>query len=87
MEEVSPTAMTMSLAINYSPISIDKLRLQLLAEYAIRLRLRPLGFSKNDENVLKVFVSDNNIYLLCGTIFVGGLHVSNVSIAMKSAPF
>lgn len=83
MEELSPTTSTMSIAFNYSPISISKLRLLMHAERAIRFQLRPLGFSNRDEDEVKAFLSDNNVYLLCGAIFVGGIHVSMTSLAIE----
>lgn len=70
MEELSPTTSTMSIAFNYSPISIS-------------FQLRPLGFSNRDEDEVKAFLSDNNVYLLCGAIFVGGIHVSMTSLAIE----
>lgn len=81
-EEVSPTTTTMTIVFNYSPISLAKFRLLLGAEHAIR-QLRPLGYSKEDENELKAILSDNNGYILCGTIFVGGIQVSVTSLSIE----
>lgn len=75
MEEVSRTGTTMSLSFSYSPIGIGKLRLLLHVEHALR-SLRQLGFSKKDVDEVKGIFSDTNVYLLCGTIFVGSIHVS-----------
>lgn len=86
MEEVSRTTTTMSLTFNYSPISIGKLRLLLHVEHALR-SLRQLGFSKKDVDEVKGIFSDTNVYLLCGTIFVGSIHVSSFSINQKTARF
>lgn len=75
MEEVSRSTTTMSLTFNYSPIGIGKLRLLLHVEHALRSLLQ-LGFSKKDVDEVKGIFSDTNVYLLCGTIFVGSIHVS-----------
>lgn len=74
----------MSIAFNYSPISsIDKLRIQLLAESVIRM----LHFNKRDGDEFKVLLLSTNVYLLCGTVFVGGMHVSKTSLAIGKSTF
>lgn len=82
MEEVSSTTSTMLLNFNFSPINIGQLRILLHFERAMRL-LRQLGYSKKEEDELKYFLLDNNVYLLCGLIFVGGIHVSNASLTIE----
>lgn len=75
LQEVTKTTETSLLEFNYAPISIGKLRLLLHVEHALR-SLRQLGFSKKDVDEVKGIFSDTNVYLLCGTIFVGSIHVS-----------
>ena len=74
LQEVSKTTKSMELSFHYSPISIGKLRLILHVEHALR-SLKQLGFSKKDVDEVKGIFSDTNVYLLCGTIFVGSIHV------------
>lgn len=59
---------------HYAPIGIGKLRLMLHVEQALH-QLRKLGFAKKDVDEVKGIFSDTNVYLLCGTIFVGSIHV------------
>lgn len=75
LEEVTKDTRSIQLDFNYSPISIGKLRLMLHVEHALQ-SLRQLGFAKKDVDEVKGIFSDTNVYLLCGTIFVGSIHVS-----------
>lgn len=75
LQEVNRNTTKMTLAFNYSPIGIGKLRLLLHVEHALQ-SLKQLGFSKKDVDEVKGIFSDTNVYLLCGTIFVGSIHVS-----------
>lgn len=76
--EVQPDAVAGSEPVtfhfHYAPIGIGKLRLMLHVEQALH-QLRRLGFAKKDVDEVKGIFSDTNVYLLCGTIFVGSVHV------------
>lgn len=73
--EITRNTTKLTLTFHYSPISIGKLRLLLHVEHALK-SLKQLGFSKKDVDEVKGIFSDTNVYLLCGTIFVGSIHVS-----------
>lgn len=73
--EIKKNTTKLTLSFNYSPIGIGKLRLLLHVEHALK-SLKQLGFSKKDVDEMKGIFSDTNVYLLCGTIFVGSIHVS-----------
>lgn len=66
----------MPLTFNYSPISIGKLRLILHVEHAMR-SLKQFGFTKKDVDEVKGIFSEANLYLLCGTMLIASVHVSN----------
>ncbi|KAG4072039.1 hypothetical protein HA402_015538 [Bradysia odoriphaga] len=72
--EITRNTTKATLTFNYSPISIGKLRLLLHVEHALK-SLKQLGFSKKDVDEVKGIFSDTNVYLLCGTIFVGSVHI------------
>lgn len=74
LTEITKNTTKVTLTFNYSPISIGKLRLLLHVEHALK-SLKQLGFSKKDVDEVKGIFSDTNVYLLCGTIFVGSIHV------------
>lgn len=80
LQEVTKSSDTMLLEFSYAPIGIGKLRLLLHVEHALR-SLRQLGFSKKDVDEVKGIFSDTNVYLLCGTIFVGSIHVSYIDLS------
>lgn len=75
LTEITNNTTKLTLTFNYAPISIGKLRLLLHVEHALK-SLKQLGFSKKDVDEVKGIFSDTNVYLLCGTIFVGSVHVS-----------
>lgn len=74
MEEVTKSTVSMPFTFHYTPVGIGKLRLLLHVEHALR-SLRQMGFSKKDVDEIKGVFSDTNVYLLCGTIFIGTVHV------------
>lgn len=63
-------------SFHYRPIGLGKLRLMLLMEHATQA-LQTIGFADKDIDEVKGIFSDTNVYLLCGTIFVSSVHVSN----------
>ncbi|XP_055381132.1 lipid scramblase CLPTM1L [Condylostylus longicornis] len=64
----------MQLQFHYNPIGIGKFRLMLQIEYATK-SMELLGFSKKDVDEIKGIFSDTNVYLLCGTVLIGGVHL------------
>lgn len=78
LTEITKNTTKLTLTFNYSPIGIGKLRLLLHVEHALK-SLKQMGFSKKDIDEVKGIFSDTNVYLLCGTIFVGSIHVSEFS--------
>lgn len=72
--EVTADSTEMRFHFHYTPIGIGKLRLMLHVEHALQ-SLRKLGFARKDVDEVKGIFSDTNVYLLCGTIFVGSIHV------------
>lgn len=68
---------TLPLHFHYKPIGIGKLRLILHVEHALKSLLR-YGFTKKDVDEVKGIFSDANLYLLCGTMFIGSVHVNNL---------
>lgn len=75
LQEITADSTKLPLTFHYSPIGIGKLRLMLHVEHAMN-SLKKFGFSNKDVDEVKGIFSDTNIYLLCGTIFIGSVHVS-----------
>lgn len=75
LQEIPPKTTKLPLTFNYAPIGIGKLRLLLHVEHAM-ISLKKFGFSDKDIDEVKGIFSDTNLYLLCGTIFIGSVHVS-----------
>lgn len=63
------------LTFTYTPISVGKLRLILHVEHALKA-LKQFGFTNKDVDEVKGVFSEANLYLLCGTMFIGSVHVS-----------
>lgn len=74
LQEVTKDSTSTELDFHYSPIGIGRLRLMLHVEQALQ-SLKTLGFAKKDVDEVKGIFSDTNVYLLCGTILVGSVHV------------
>lgn len=72
--EITENSTKLSLTFTYNPISIGKLRLILHVEHALR-SLKQFGFSRKDVDEVKGIFSETNLYLLCGTMFIGSIHV------------
>lgn len=82
LEEVTKDTDKLSLKVVYKPMSIGKLRLLLHVEQALKT-LKKLGFSNKDVDDLKGVFSDTNLYLLCGTVIVGTIHVSTCILGCR----
>uniref|UniRef100_A0A1L8D907 Lipid scramblase CLPTM1L n=1 Tax=Nyssomyia neivai TaxID=330878 RepID=A0A1L8D907_9DIPT len=71
------------LEVTYSPVGIGKFRLIAHVSHAMR-SLETLGFSKKDVDEVKGIFSDTNVYILCGTVFVGSIHMLFDFLAFKN---
>lgn len=75
MVEVTKNTTEIELEVNYSPASVGKFRLIAHIETAMS-QLTTLGFSAKDVDEVKEIFAEANLYLLCGTLFIGSIHVS-----------
>lgn len=76
LEEVGSGSQNFTLELNYMPIGVGKLKLLAHVDQAFQA-LQRMGFSNKDLDDVKGMFSDTNLYLLCGTLFVGSIHVSH----------
>lgn len=76
--EISTRSTNFTLEFNYSPIGIGRFKLLAHVEQAMRT-LKQMGFSKKDLDEVKGIFSDTNLYLLCVTIFIGSIHIPDIS--------
>lgn len=72
--EVSKDIKKTNFTVSYIPVSIGRLRLLLHVESSL-LSMKKLGFTDKDIDEVKGIFADTNIYLLCGTVLIGSLHV------------
>lgn len=75
MIEVTKNTTEIEVELNYSPSSVGKFRLIAHIENAMS-QLSTLGFSSKDVDEVKEIFAEANIYLLCGTLFIGSIHVN-----------
>lgn len=71
---IVPQNNTINITLQYSPISISKLRLLLHVEATMQ-NLKNLGFSDKDMDEVKGIFVDTNIYILGGTFLIAAIHV------------
>lgn len=76
LEEITTNTTEYTIKFVYKPIGIGKLRLMLMVEHAMSM-IQTMGFTKKDIDEVKGMLSDTNVYLLCGTVLVGSIHVSS----------
>lgn len=69
-----PQNNTVNITLQYSPISIGKLRLLLHVETSMQ-NLKTLGFSDKDVDEVKGIFADTNVYILGGTFLIAATHV------------
>ncbi|CAL1687712.1 unnamed protein product [Lasius platythorax] len=74
---------TMNVTIEYSPVSLGKLRLVLHVQATME-NLKNLGFSDKDVDEVKGIFADTNIYLLGGTFFIAAIHLLFDFLAIKN---
>lgn len=72
--EITENSTKLPLTFSYAPIGIGKLRLILHVEHAL-ISLKKFGFTKKDVDEVKGIFSETNLYLLCGTMFIGSVHI------------
>ncbi|XP_031627427.1 cleft lip and palate transmembrane protein 1-like protein [Contarinia nasturtii] len=80
--EMSSNTTNLPLTFTYTPISIGKLRLILHVEHALRA-LKQFGFTIKDIDEVKGIFSEANLYLLCGTMFIGSVHLLFDFLSLK----
>ncbi|KAL6266848.1 hypothetical protein P5V15_003677 [Pogonomyrmex californicus] len=73
----------MNVTVEYSPISLGKLRLMLHVQATME-NLKNLGFSDKDIDEVKGIFADTNIYLLGGTFFIAAVHLLFDFLAIKN---
>lgn len=73
--EVKKNSTKVEVEFNYAPSSVGKFRLIAHIEAAMS-QLTTLGFSSKDVDEVKSIFAEANLYLLCGTLLIGSLHVS-----------
>lgn len=83
LQEITPKMENITLELNYSPVRIGQLKLLARVQHALQ-SLHNLGFSKKDLDEVKGIFSDTNLYLLCGTIFIGTVHILFDFLAFKN---
>ena len=76
MIEVTRNTTEIEVELNYSPSSVGKFRLIAHIENAMG-QLTKLGFSSKDVDEVKEIFAEANLWLLCGTLFIGSIHVSH----------
>ncbi|EZA62575.1 hypothetical protein DMN91_005507 [Ooceraea biroi] len=74
---------TMNVTVEYSPVTLGKLRLVLHVQAAME-NLKNLGFSDKDIDEVKGIFADTNIYLLGGTFFIAAIHLLFDFLAIKN---
>lgn len=80
---VMPQNNTVNITLQYSPISISKLRLLLHVEATMQ-NLKNLGFSDKDMDEVKGIFVDTNIYILGGTFLIAAIHLLFDFLAFKN---
>ncbi|EFN79326.1 cleft lip and palate transmembrane protein 1-like protein [Harpegnathos saltator] len=83
LERIMPQNNAMNVTVEYSPVSLGKLRLVLHVQTAIA-NLRNIGISDKDVDEVKGIFADTNIYLLGGTVFIAGVHLLFDFLAIKN---
>ncbi|KYQ50676.1 Cleft lip and palate transmembrane protein 1-like protein [Trachymyrmex zeteki] len=83
LQRITPQNNTMNVAVEYSPVSLGKLRLVLHVQATME-NLKNLGFSDRDVDEVKGIFADTNIYLLGGTFFIAAVHLLFDFLAIKN---
>ncbi|XP_008204227.1 cleft lip and palate transmembrane protein 1-like protein [Nasonia vitripennis] len=72
-----------NVTVQYTPISIGKLRLILHLQAAMQ-NFKQLGFTDKDIDEIKGIFADTNLYLLAGTVFISAMHLLFDFLAFKN---
>lgn len=72
---ITPKTTSLNVTFSYAPIGIGKLRLLLHLEQSMK-QLYNLGFTEKDVDSVKDLFAESNLYVLCLTVLIGGVHVS-----------
>ncbi|KYN05754.1 Cleft lip and palate transmembrane protein 1-like protein [Cyphomyrmex costatus] len=83
LQRIIPQNNTMNITVEYSPVSLGKLRLVLHVQ-ATMGNLINLGFSDKDIDDVKGIFVDTNIYLLGATFFIAAVHLLFDFLAIKN---
>ncbi|XP_078047511.1 lipid scramblase CLPTM1L [Augochlora pura] len=81
--KILPQNDTINVTLQYSPISLGKLRLLLHVEPTMHA-LKNLGFTDKDVDEVKGIFADTNIYILGGTFFIAAIHLLFDFLAFKN---
>ncbi|VDN04641.1 unnamed protein product [Thelazia callipaeda] len=81
--QIKPEQTTVTMQIQYRPISIGKLRL-LVSTQASLIHLKQMGFSDKDVDEVKGIFVNTNFYFLTLTVFVAALHMLFDILAFKN---
>ncbi|KOC62505.1 Cleft lip and palate transmembrane protein 1-like protein [Habropoda laboriosa] len=81
--KIMPHNNTVNITLQYSPISLGKLRLLLHVE-PIMQSLKDLGFSDKNIDEVKGILADTNIYVLGGAVFITVIHLLFDFLAFKN---
>lgn len=74
--EITPDTRLLNFTYVYNPSSVGKLRFLKQIEMTLHQFLS-LGFTEKDLDEVKGVFADTGLYLLCATLFIGSVHVSN----------
>lgn len=83
LQRLTPQNSTMNVTVEYSPISLGKLRMLLQVQASIE-NVKVLGFSDKDVDDVKGIFTETNIYLLSGTLFIASVHVSVLNQILRN---
>eukprot|EP00118_Oscarella_pearsei_P001954 m.8995 g.8995 ORF g.8995 m.8995 type:complete len:531 (+) comp21015_c0_seq1:75-1667(+) len=83
LQPINENSTEMALEIQYSPISVGKLRMWLAMQKSLEL-FKTLGFSEKDVDEVKGIFVDTNLYLLSLTFFVSAFHLLFDFLAFKN---
>ncbi|XP_025996672.1 cleft lip and palate transmembrane protein 1-like protein isoform X2 [Solenopsis invicta] len=83
LKRITPQNNTINVTIEYSPVSLGKLRLVLHVQATVE-NLKNLGFSDKDVDEVKGIFADTNVYLLGGTFFIAAVHLLFDFLAIKN---
>ncbi|XP_044735440.1 cleft lip and palate transmembrane protein 1-like protein isoform X2 [Chrysoperla carnea] len=80
---ITPKTTSLNVTFSYAPIGIGKLRLLLHLEQSMK-QLYNLGFTEKDVDSVKDLFAESNLYVLCLTVLIGGVHLLFDILAFKN---